>query len=126
MKPNNPPRLNVEGPERATTVKPIQSTRYMKFLTIHKNELENISSLNTHVAVFSSFGAFFISQTLSIILNSLTSGVDNLDGFGHVLLYFGAPLTFILSCGFFIFAYLNRGTRNSIIKRIEDESGESS
>lgn len=120
---NNEPSqsININNPSRITTVEPIQSTRRMKFLTVHKNELDNISSLNLHVTAFCSCGSFFASIFLSIILCYLID-VNNLDLFQNATLKGGMILSFLATLFFFYLAYCNRKKRNSIIKNIEDES----
>lgn len=115
---NDDDSLNVKW----TTVEPIQLTRRIEFLAIHKTELINISYFNSIFTMFCSLGSFFISTTLSIFLSCFIGGTEKLDVKGNVILYFVAPLTLILAISFFVAAFFNRRGKNSIMQIIEEES----
>lgn len=120
----SPARLPISTDSSRATVEVVQSTRRMKFLTIHRNEIDNISSLNAHVTAFFSASSFFISLTLSIVIDVLISGTKNLDESGKIVLCAGGIITLILAIVCAIMAMLNIYTRNNIIRTIEDESNE--
>lgn len=105
-----------------TTVEVVQSTRRMKFLTVHENELETISAYNSQSATFYSLASASFSIGITIIIGA--SFTDRLSPVGCAVCLIGIPLSLVLSFVFLVMALKIKGSKNSILSRIKNESAD--
>ncbi len=114
----NPPSFSFDENKQPVIIIPKQ--RQMEMFSVNRNELDAISLINTHMAVFSSIGSFFLSLMMSsvFILASWNSLYKNTKLF--CILVGSISLVFAIIA--FIFAGINKSQKNGIITRIENET----
>ncbi len=119
---NEPP---LEGPNVSTPASPgfvefSIAKRVMKTYVLHQNELTQVSTLNGLALIFASIGSALLSFAGTIWLDA------QFDGLGSpvtiILYHYVAPVSAVLSAGFFLLASYALYKRYSVIDVIKKES----
>ena len=96
------------------------SVRTMETFQITRNELNNISSINTRGLIFGSFAVGLLTYGVDIRLDF--SGEETLSAVDTVLLNYGSWTFISLGIGAAILAIVEYVSKNSMLKQIQKET----